>query len=78
MTSNLWNLTLDDGVLGNLTPPDELVEAQCKYLGKITGGKIIARISVFRNHNDEDDFDNRFEYEFFITSTYTPNYVQVQ
>ena len=73
MTSNLWNFTLGDGTLGNLTPPDELVEAQCKHLIKMTGGLIIARISAHRNHDASDDIGDRFQYEFYLTSTHTPN-----
>jgi len=74
MTNNLWNITLDDGVLGNLTPPDEIVAVQCKHLDKITGGKIIAKISPCRGHDEYETPDNMFEFEFYLTSTFTPNY----
>jgi len=74
MTSNMWNLSLDDGALGNLKPPDEIVAIQCKHLEKITGQKIMAKISPYRFHDDYDTIDDRFEFEFFLTSSYTPNY----
>jgi len=74
MINNLWNFTPDDGVLGSLTPPDEIVEAQCKYLEKITNGKILIRISPYRGHDEYVTPKNMFEFEFFITSIHTPNY----
>lgn len=82
MTNNMWNLAIDDGILGNLTPPDEIIALQCKRLGKITDGKIIAKVAPFRGqkntpYQDYDEYqppDNIFEYEFYITSTFTPNY----
>jgi len=74
MISNLWNFTADDGILGDLTPPTEIVDAQCKYLEEITNGKILAKISPYRGHDEYPTLKNMFEFEFFVTSTYTPNY----
>jgi len=75
MTGSLWNIRLDDGVLGSLTPPDEIVEAQCKHLGSLTNWQIIARISPYRGYDEYSETpDDKFEHEFFLTSKFTPNY----
>ncbi|MCL2386918.1 MAG: hypothetical protein FWC89_05120 [Defluviitaleaceae bacterium] len=74
MTSSMWNISLDDGTLGNLTPPDEIVAIQCKHLENMTGGKIIAKISPNRVYDDNYPDDNTFKFEFFLTSTFTPAY----
>jgi len=74
MTDNLWDIKLNDGVLGNLTPPDEIVEAQCKHLGSLTNWQIIARISPYRGNDAYEVPDDKFEHEFFLTSQFTPNY----
>ena len=74
MTSNMWNLSLGDDALGNLTPPDEIVAIQCKYLENITEGNILARISQYRNQHTHDIVDDGFMFEFFLTSKYAPNY----
>jgi len=74
MMKNMWNLSLDDGAMGTLTPPDEIVAIQCRYLEEITNNNILAKITPYRNHDDHDTVDNIFEFEFFLTSPYTPNY----
>ena len=68
----MWNIEFNDKNFGNLTPPDEIVETQCKFLSEATQGKIIAKLFNRSHLADMDDDD--FSYEFFIASPFTPNY----
>jgi len=73
MIENMWRI--DIGATSKVLP-NEIVEAQCEFLKKATGGNVTAKVSEYQGNifADEGGFGNNFTFEFFITSPYLPNY----
>jgi len=75
MTSNMWDISLNDGTMGTLTPPDEIVAIQCKHLDKMTDEKVIARILPQRGSGTGyNSLASAFQFEFIITAPHVPYY----
>lgn len=101
---SMWNF--DSSALEDLQSPLEIVNSQCKELSKISGERVIARVTeydgpyrsnelflqtqmlaesfskatkfdvqdVMGDNATDEDYNNRFVYELFVTSKNTPKY----
>jgi len=74
MIKNMWNINLSYAASGITVPPDEIIEAQCKYLLELTGGKIIARVSAYKIYEENDVPNDKFVFEFYLSSLSAPYY----
>ena len=72
MSESLWKVK--SFVTPDVVSPIDIIREQCAILNQMTEGKIIGRVISYDRESSQLKYEDKFYFQFFLTSQATPRY----